>query len=169
MDRAGTSDVLPADVLDRLAEAIHAAYLADRAAEHRELGSEPALRPWSELPEHLRDANRAQAAGYVQHLASLGYAIVPAAAGHEQDLAVVPREDLERLARAEHDRWVDHKVAQGYRYGVRRVEDGPRRFHPSIVPWEDLPEDVRERDRQPLRRMLAQLSAADMRVVHRSG
>jgi hypothetical protein len=158
---------IPAGVLEGIARTIHENYVRDRLAENRALGAEPALRPWDELPEHLKDANRAQARGYAAHLAVIGYMIAPAgeAAPAAQAEFALRGDQLERMARAEHERWIAHKRSQGYSYGTERVEDGPGRRHPGIVPWEELSEDVRDLDRQPLRRMLGTLGAANLRIV----
>lgn len=152
--------------LEVLARAIHDAYLRAALEDGLMLRSQPALCPWRDLPEHLKEANRAQARGYAAHLATVGYEIVPAS-GDLRERVSLPRSQLERLARAEHQRWVEHKLSQGYRYGDSRVEDGERRLHPSLVPWEALPEEIRELDRQPLRRMSETLASADLRVVPR--
>ncbi|MGF7234760.1 MAG: RyR domain-containing protein [Frankia sp.] len=158
---------LPRSLREGVARTIHENYLRDRLAEGRAPGSEPALRSWDDLPEHLRDANRAQADGYATHLAALGYTIAAGVDGTPPPQLVLRSDDLERMAEAEHERWMEHKVAQGYRYGARRVEDGPRRSHPWIVAWRDLPEAIRDLDRQPLRRIVRTLSAANLWIVPR--
>jgi RyR domain len=167
-DGSGQRDTgVPSRVLEGIARTIHDDYVRARLAEGRRLGSEPALRPWDELPEHLKDANRDQARGYATHLAAIGYKIAPAgeAAPAAQTEFVLRGEQLERMAQAEHERWIAHKRSQGYSYGAKRVEDGPGRRHPGILPWEELSEDVRDLDRQPLRRMLGTLGAANLRIV----
>jgi RyR domain len=160
---AGAGNI-PPHLLDRIARAIHDDYLRDRLAEDGVMGTEPALRPWEDLPEHLRDANRAQAVGYVDHLEAIGYTVATDAGTRQADL-VLRREQLEQLARAEHDRWLNHKLSQGYHYGPSRIDDGTQRRHPSLVSWEELTEEVRDLDRQPLRRMVDTLAAADLRIV----
>ncbi len=158
---------LPHSLREGVARTIHENYVRDRLAEGCAPGSEPALRSWDDLPEHLRDANRAQADGYATHLAALGYIITTAGDGSPPPRLVLRGDDLERMAEAEHERWMEHKLSQGYRYGVRRIEDGPRRSHPGIVAWADLPEDIRDLDRQPLRRIVRTLGTANLWVVPR--
>ena len=52
---------------------------------------------------------------------------------------------LEDLARNTHELWAQERIAQGWRYGVRR--DDSTKQHPSLVPYEDLSEDEKRFDR----------------------
>jgi len=52
----------------------------------------------------------------------------------------------ELLARNTHENWAAQRVAEGWRYGPRR--DDERKEHPSLVPYERLPETEKEYDRR---------------------
>ena len=52
---------------------------------------------------------------------------------------------VEQLARHEHERWLRRKVKTGWSYGDPR--DDARRLHPCVCPWEELPEQERDKDR----------------------
>jgi hypothetical protein len=52
----------------------------------------------------------------------------------------------EILARHVHDSWLRIRLAQGWTLGPQR--DDRTRQHPCLVPYEDLPEDEKESDRQ---------------------
>lgn len=116
-----------------LAMALHAAYLA-RGAE-RPPGSAAVAAAWDELRENHRAANRASAA----------HAPILAAAEPGFDPAAPDREALERLARIEHRRWIAERIAQGWRRSEHR--DDARFLHPSLVPYDALSEEEREKDR----------------------
>ncbi len=51
----------------------------------------------------------------------------------------------EVLARNAHDLWARLRLAQGWRWGPAR--DDARKEHPSLVPYEALPESERQADR----------------------
>lgn len=53
---------------------------------------------------------------------------------------------LERLAAAEHDRYLVERLIAGWRFG--HLRDNQRRLRPSLVPYEHLPEYERQKDRQ---------------------
>lgn len=59
-------------------------------------------------------------------------------------------ETLEALARSEHDRWAKALRDEGW-----RKTDGPKdadeRRHPLLVPWEELAEAEREKDRDAIK------------------
>jgi len=51
----------------------------------------------------------------------------------------------ELLARNAHDIWARQRLAEGWKYGPRR-DDG-KKEHPCLVPYEDLPKQEKEYDR----------------------
>ena len=74
------------------------------------------------------------AIAFVAHAAEPGF-----------DPAAPDREALERLARIEHRRWIAERIAQGWRRSEHR--DDARFLHPSLVPYDALSEEEREKDR----------------------
>ena len=48
------------------------------------------------------------------------------------------------FAKYRHNRWVDHKMATGWRYGQEINEEN--KTHPHLVSWDALPENVRTVD-----------------------
>jgi hypothetical protein len=116
------SDVLLHGALDREARAIHEAYVATEIAKGLSPIENPALVSWEDLPESLRQANRAQA----DHIHI------------KQSALAVSRSEqmLEALAEAEHRRWMAEKILAGWRFGETR--DNSRKLHPSIKQYEHL-------------------------------
>ncbi len=51
----------------------------------------------------------------------------------------------ERLAEHLHDIWAERRMAEGWRYGLRR--DDEKKEHPCLVPYSELPESEKEYDR----------------------
>jgi hypothetical protein len=51
----------------------------------------------------------------------------------------------EQLAENAHEVWARRRLAEGWRYGPRR--DETKKLHPSLVPYEELPEAEKEYDR----------------------
>lgn len=52
----------------------------------------------------------------------------------------------ELLARNTHENWAKQRMAEGWRFGPRR--DDAMKEHPSLVPYEELPESEKEYDRK---------------------
>lgn len=69
------------DFTEQLARSIHSAYVAMEAAHGRTPATNPSMVPWESLPEDLRQANIAQAAGIGDKMEAIGAIIVPECAG----------------------------------------------------------------------------------------
>ena len=157
------------DLLDALAEVVHIEYcaemlershawggtpeyLADRSTLARfagrpaTLGPLPALVNYKMLSEHLKEQNRAEARDLPNKLAILGYVLRQDAPAGAPAVSIDPSDPrVELLAKREHLRWVASKLKTGWRHGDPRDDAG--KLHPCIVPWEDLPEEERVKDR----------------------
>lgn len=159
--------VIGLDLAEVLARTSHQRYLLERIASGAKPGSTPAMTPWETLDEDLRAASRAQAFDMGRKMADLGCLLVPRTSA-DRDFTYQPGE-VEALARREHDRWLAERGSRGWRYGPRR--DHATKQHPDFVPWSDLPESERERDREAVRgipAMLAEVGLAVLRVGPRS-
>lgn len=51
----------------------------------------------------------------------------------------------ELLAKNAHDTWAKQRIAEGWRYGLKR--DDVKKEHPCLVPYEQLPESEKQYDR----------------------
>ncbi|MGW6401866.1 RyR domain-containing protein [Streptomyces sp. NPDC055134] len=159
-------DAVGEDLTEVISRAVHAAYLRERERD-RAAGAEPrgTVANWEDLTEDLRNANRAQVLSYGQKLAELGCVLVP------RDGRTVPfaagDADVERLAKAEHLRWTADRQRAGWTYAA--VRDDALLHHPDLVPWDQLPEEDREKDREAVRGMGAVLADAGFDVVRVAG
>lgn len=123
--------------VDHVARLAHEGYLATSASTGNATGSTAAERMWAQLPEHLRDSNRAQIADIPVKLAWLGWQWARLDS-EDEDARLperIPADALEPLAEMEHRRWSARE---------RRVG---RPNHQWDVPWDLLPDGVRDYDR----------------------
>jgi hypothetical protein len=123
--------------------------------------------PWEVLAEEWKDTNRAFADGIGSQLAAAGCFLVPAPLidPHGRLFSFTP-EELESLARSEHDRWVADKARSGWRYGP--VRDDAAKIHSLMVSWEELEEAERDKDREPVREVPQMLAHAGFEIVRLS-
>jgi TrkA family protein/RyR domain-containing protein len=147
-----------------LAHAKHDEYCAQQLAAKAEPG--PGLVPWDELSEDLKDANRHFADGIGAKLQAVDCGVVPAPLTASGDGASFTTDEVEKLARIEHDRWVHDKERAGFRYGPER--DDELRTHPLMVPWEELAEEEREKDRNPIRELPRILARVGLEIQRHS-
>ena len=152
-------------VQELLAQAVHQAYFSHRRRQGTVHGPDsPAVRFWEDLEEDHRAASRAQAADLRRKLKMVGCQAVLIPDGLVS-LRPFPDEDLERLARDEHERWCEERKSRGWTYGP--VRDNGKKIHPNLIPWDDprLDEATKEIDRNAIRRLPAILAMADYEVV----
>lgn len=147
--------------IEQLAEAAHSLYFADKVGQGLSNKEVPALVPWKQLPEDLREANRAQVADVPNKLATMGFELTTGP-GEPASNIHFTNEEMDRLAKLEHSRWMRDREAVGWRYAP--VRDSVRKLHPSLVPWEDLPESEKEKDRAVIQNLPKLIAAAGLRL-----
>jgi uncharacterized membrane protein len=163
---ASLTSYVNVQVAERLAQAIHDTYSAVY-----EVGAQAAigcsqvpdgtasLGSWDELPEEFKESNRAQAREIGEKLAVIGCLMVPT---FDPALDFAFEDDeVQLLARLEHERWMDERTAMGYEFGPVRGE----RTRPDLVPWERLSDEARMRDMQAVRRIPGMLASAGFQVL----
>jgi len=152
---------LTPDIVERLARLIHEGFLAKRHEDGVAMGATPSMRTWEELPEDRREANRAQARDLGNKLDLLEAAVTTTPPARPFEFA---EEEVEMLARYEHDRWVSERVAAGWRYGPRSDE---AKTHDLLVPWLYLSPQKQELDREMIRRIPKLVEAAGFYITRR--
>lgn len=146
LTRALTPDLVLSGRTEILAQAMHQGYCATQAKAGESADSNPSLVPWEELPESLRESNRSFAAGIGSKLKAARFIAVPSmAARPDTDEAWVSGSELEDLARMEHERWSRDLSQQGWRHGPSR--DPKLKTHPSLIPYGELSEAEKAKDR----------------------
>jgi RyR domain len=164
LDRVCRPEVLLNGRRETLAQAIHADYVRRR----REQGAspdDPALAVWEVLPETLQASNRAQAADLGNKLRTVGCELVPATDWDPPPLPFTEAE-VEHLATLEHQRWETERRQDGWHAGP--VRDPVRKLSPYLMPWESLPEDIKDLDRDAIRALPTFLARAGFAIIRRT-
>jgi len=108
---------------------------------------------WEELDEVMKDANRWSADHLSVKLRTIG---CDAEDLSPLDQAVNDPTIFEKLSEMEHRRWMAERHMDGWRYGPKR--DDARKIHPLLVPYEQLPESEKNKDKdmiQNIRNLVA--------------
>ena len=126
-------------------------------------------RPFEQLAPIDQQDNEAAARRIPEILALAGLGVVPPASA---TLAATPTEPevrahlehhLERLAEAEHIGWMAFRTLAGWRHDTTRDDD--RLLHPSLVPYTELSDRDKEKDRDSVRHFPDMVARAGYRIV----
>jgi|GEM_PF-1933120 len=158
-------DMVKHPEIELLAQCCHQDYLIDHL--NRGAIEKSAVTPWSELPETFRDANRALALRLSQYLSGNISGTKKIEKEYVSSRPVsryqFSAEELELLAKEEHQNWVLDRKQQGWKQGS--VRDDHKKIHPNMVPWEELSESDRELDRNIIRRIPTVFARMDIELA----
>ncbi|MFC5180460.1 DUF1003 domain-containing protein [Actinomadura harenae] len=134
-------------VIDSLAD-YTSSHLTEHLARNFHERRPDTVRPgWDELPEHHREAQRRRARRLGEHLAVIGYLMVPATGA--VTAVVLDEQQAQTLARLEHGQSLDERdAALG-----------------EAVPWDHLPDDVRDQAVGDVLRIPALLAEIGFQVL----
>ncbi|HWA18656.1 MAG TPA: RyR domain-containing protein [Devosia sp.] len=143
---AAASDLAEARELAHLTEAraraVHERFLeAQRSRRGAAFGTAPAEVPWSELSESYRDDNRA----VTTQMDDFRLARLFMLSREGGESAPFTAEEIEDLALIAHARWMAARTLAGWTYGP--VRDNARLLHPDLVPYAELDEAGKQKDR----------------------
>jgi hypothetical protein len=149
-----------------LAKAIHGEF-CKRHAEEKSIDPN-SVKPWDELTPELRRSNIAAAERIVEILALIGCTVETGdfPAEKQAEIGKVIEEHIDLMATEEHNGWWDTKRADGWRYAP--VRDNDRREHPLMIPYGQLPESEKDKDRDSMRGYPKLLAAYGFRIVPRT-
>jgi hypothetical protein len=139
-------DVLLNSAREPLGEVIHEEYRINQ--KDIKPADDPSMKPWAELDEGLKESNRQQADDLPAKLRAVGCGYRPITTAPPQPFEFT-KEEIETMAELEHDRWVTERHLDGWSYD--KVRDVSRKTNPSLVPWDELDDEVQEWDRQAVR------------------
>jgi hypothetical protein len=160
---------LEGDLLEKLAEAAHEVFCEGLRAQGYQLGPQTngdlkihdSLKPYQDLREDEKEANRDNVRDIANKLAAVGYVMMPARSNEPP--FEFPGDDLDYLAEMEHERWMRDKLRHGWKWGEKTDKD--EKIHESLEAWEDLSEEERDKDREMIRGIPKILAKAGYAIV----
>ena len=153
----------PSSLREGLAVAFHEQHRLEMESVYAT--SDTQVRTWEDLPDDVRKRMLALADDWIAYIGSLGYEIRQAK-GTVRRWRQSP-DEIQRLAQLEHERWCREREDAGWQYGPTR--DVSANISPYLVPWESLPDDNREVDREEVRRWPDLLISVGAEVVPSGG
>jgi RyR domain len=153
-----------AEIIEKLAEGIHEQW------RQGDWPNQPHLDvPYVELAPSDKEENRAAARRIPDVLGRVRLGIVSLEQAKlmqkptKDDVELAIEAQIEHLAQVEHDGWMAHRSKNGWSYGP--VRDNAKKLHPLMVPYSQLPELEKEKDRSAVRNYPNQVESAGLAIV----
>ena len=152
--------ILEQSTVERLSRAVFENY-----REHlRRDGKEVKYERYDDQSEDYKESCLAQARSYRDKVQLLGYELVRVEECDEtRRVRAFSDDEVEFLAREEHDRWIEERMRAGWVYGPTKDEE--RKISPYLVPWSELDDGIREYDRDPVREIIGLVESAGLAVI----
>jgi tetratricopeptide (TPR) repeat protein len=142
-----------------VARAIHDAYRDSQAS--RLSSQDSSLAEWDNLLGYLRDSNLQQADHIAEKLRQIGCTIQQIE-GREIVLLAFADNEIEIMAEMEHGRWVVERLLDGWTWAKER--DVTKKTSPYLVPWSELPDNMKGWDRETVRKIPAFLAKVGLEI-----
>lgn len=146
---------ISADLRETIGRTIHNEHHREQIAELAEMSD------WDQLGPRLRESSRLQADHIWVKLKQIG-----CDTHHVTDrriaLMTFTDKEVETLAEMEHGRWNVERLSQGWTLGDK--VDHEQKRSPYLVPWADLSDDIRELDRQTVRKIPQYLAEVQLEI-----
>lgn len=117
------------------------------------------LTDFDNLPDEIKYSNIDNAYHIPTKLLSVGYKIRAVKKGYKSPTLHLNEEEVETMARVEHIRWSWDKRLNGWIRGNEK--DSNHKTHPGLIPYEDLSDAEKEKDRELVRLIPALLQDID--------
>jgi ppGpp synthetase/RelA/SpoT-type nucleotidyltranferase len=121
---------------------------------------DPSLADWDQLPQDFRESNLQQADHIGEKLRRIGCVVVPDDTPGQP--ATFTSDEIEAMAEMEHGRWTAERLVAGWTWS--EIRDPARRRSPFLVGWAHLSDEIREIDRQAVRRIPDVLATVGLSV-----
>jgi hypothetical protein len=146
---------LKGDLLEKLAAAAHEIFCEGLRKKGYRYGAKTddekkihsSLLSYKELPEEEKEQNRNNVRDIANKLSHTRYLMRPARS-HEHPFNF-PEDDLETLSEMEHIRYMTDKLNAGWHYAPKT--DKAKKLNQTLVPWTNLPDEEKEKDRELVR------------------
>ena len=132
------------DIREKLGRLAHEKFLED----NKRQAVEPSMLPWEKLNEGLKESNRQQIDYVEQIMGQAGYAVRRKTPSEIKSPQFTDHE-VEIMAEMEHGRWNAERIKAGWKYGP--VRDVNKKISPYLLPWKDIPENIKMYDRKAIR------------------
>jgi len=166
------ADIVNMIMVKKLARAIHSKYLHEiRNQNMVQTGNglnisddfkNKYASDFDDLPVEIKYSNMDNAIHIPTKLLSIGYRIRPVKKGFKPAALHLNDKEIETMARVEHLRWSWEKRLNGWTFDD--IKNEKKKTHPSLIPYSELDEPEKEKDRELVKLIPALLKDIDYEV-----
>jgi len=132
------------ETLEKLARAIHELY---NEKQQERYPDKPLKYPnFDDLSDSLKYSNLRQAMGIPEKLQLMGLVMKPI--GMANPIKNIPEDYIEYLAEHEHNDWIAERISTGWVLGD--CVDHERKITKHLIPYDKLPDEIKQLDRDPV-------------------
>jgi hypothetical protein len=151
---------------EALPKEMHEQWVREMKSRGIGIDENPLLVPWDNLSESYKEENRRVAKDVPFFLKSINCIIVPrdGISARSEQFTFYP-EEIEVLAKLEHDSWAKDRLQKGWKYGP--VKDYSRKTSPYLCSYSELDEYIKDYDRNVIRQiplLLAEIGYSVIRI-----
>lgn len=144
--------------IEKAAMKVHEKYCSARKNQIKD----PSIAGWNELNEDLKESNRKQVVFIETCLNSIGYGIKESTDPKQNRIPTFTQGELEKMAEIEHGRFNAERLANGWRYEL--FKDVKRKVSPYLISWKELPDDIKQFDRDAAKEFPKLLKEAGLKI-----
>ncbi len=150
------------DNLEKLAISIHKMY--NQKQQERNPDQPLAYPSFSDLPDTMKYSNLRQARSIADKLKWMGWEMRPQDNPGKR-VTTFPDDVVEALARIEHEDWARERQRSGWVYGEDKDVDN--KVSPYLIPYQELPDEIKEYDRDAVRNIPELLAMIGMAIYEK--
>ncbi|MGA7579576.1 MAG: RyR domain-containing protein [Desulfobaccales bacterium] len=154
------SDLLSTSTNEMLARALHQDYVLKQPNIGESPETNPSLSPWEKLSKEIKESNRREADHIGKKLIAVHCDIMPLT-NWDAELFEFTPEEIEILARMEHERWSNERRNEGWTYGPR---DNEGKKNPNLVEWDKLTDAAKNYNLNTSRNLPVFLAGAGFQI-----
>lgn len=160
-DKSNLYPRLLIEYIELMASKIHEKYIMKQKKEYPD--REPEYPTWESLPESLKYSNIRQARDISSKLGMIGCFLAEGSDKPPVDEFSI--QEIEYLAEIEHHLWVDERLSTGWTYSENK--DVKRKKSPYLKPYDELPEKIKDLDRDTIRNIIPLVSEVGLHVYRK--
>lgn len=153
------------DQIEYIAQKMHEEYLNKERKKKIDVLENYNLHLWNRLYREFRDSNRDPAKRYWLYIHEIGCETLPVSAVTSPGVFSFTPEEVEELGEKEHNHWMEGKIKNGWKFG--RPRDDSKKIHPLLVPYAELPDIERQKDRDIILNIPVRLRELGMEIVRK--